>query len=165
LILAEPAAAAAVSCRSGRAARAGRSGTSYSFVTREEVPYLLDLHLYLGRTLVPAPQTPDAEAVRAAATHGVAGVSSGGGSVLCPVLAACLLDGPGCWQIRQPASSTLQPHESLHHVRQAMPCSYCCWGTVHPDCATTHPPTHPPNAPAVGTQVTPPSWAPSQQPS
>jgi hypothetical protein len=66
-------------CRSGRAARAGRSGTSYSFVTREETPYLLDLHLYLGRTLVPAPQTPDAEAVRAAAAHGVAGVSSGGG--------------------------------------------------------------------------------------
>lgn len=35
--------------RSGRAARAGRSGTSYALLTKEEIPYLLDLHLYLSR--------------------------------------------------------------------------------------------------------------------
>jgi len=35
--------------RVGRVARAGRSGTAYSFVTSEELPYMLDLHLFLGR--------------------------------------------------------------------------------------------------------------------
>nr|XP_008508463.1 PREDICTED: LOW QUALITY PROTEIN: ATP-dependent RNA helicase DDX54 [Equus przewalskii] len=37
--------------RVGRVARAGRSGTAYSLVAPDEVPYLLDLHLFLGRTL------------------------------------------------------------------------------------------------------------------
>lgn len=32
-------------------ARAGRSGTAYSLVAPDEVPYLLDLHLFLGRAL------------------------------------------------------------------------------------------------------------------
>ena len=35
--------------RVGRCARAGRSGTAYSLVSVEELPYLLDLHLFLGR--------------------------------------------------------------------------------------------------------------------
>lgn len=35
----------------GRVARAGRSGTAYSLVAPDEVPYLLDLHLFLGRAL------------------------------------------------------------------------------------------------------------------
>lgn len=35
-------------------ARAGRSGTAYSLVAPDEVPYLLDLHLFLGRALTPA---------------------------------------------------------------------------------------------------------------
>ncbi|XP_034257022.1 ATP-dependent RNA helicase DDX54 [Thrips palmi] len=35
--------------RVGRCARAGRSGTAYSLVSTEELPYLLDLHLFLGR--------------------------------------------------------------------------------------------------------------------
>jgi ATP-dependent RNA helicase DDX54/DBP10 len=38
--------------RAGRAARAGRSGTAFSFVTNDELPYLLDLQLFLGRQLV-----------------------------------------------------------------------------------------------------------------
>nr|XP_044988398.1 ATP-dependent RNA helicase DDX54 [Jaculus jaculus] len=38
--------------RVGRVARAGRSGTAYSLVAPDEVSYLLDLHLFLGRTLV-----------------------------------------------------------------------------------------------------------------
>lgn len=50
--------------RVGRAARMGRSGTAYSILTREELPYLMDLNLYLGRSVVPAPLIPDAEAVR-----------------------------------------------------------------------------------------------------
>ncbi|KAJ7518014.1 hypothetical protein O6H91_21G050900 [Diphasiastrum complanatum] len=41
--------------RVGRAARAGRSGTAYSFVTAEEVPYMLDLHLFLSKPVFPAP--------------------------------------------------------------------------------------------------------------
>lgn len=35
----------------GRVARAGRSGTAYSLVAPDELPYLLDLHLFLGRSL------------------------------------------------------------------------------------------------------------------
>ncbi|XP_049644734.1 ATP-dependent RNA helicase DDX54 [Suncus etruscus] len=37
--------------RVGRVARAGRSGTAYSLVAPDELPYLLDLHLFLGRSL------------------------------------------------------------------------------------------------------------------
>ena len=37
--------------RVGCVARAGRSGTAYSFVAPDEVPYVLDLHLFLGRSL------------------------------------------------------------------------------------------------------------------
>uniref|UniRef100_UPI00358E29C2 ATP-dependent RNA helicase DDX54 n=1 Tax=Myxine glutinosa TaxID=7769 RepID=UPI00358E29C2 len=37
--------------RVGRVARAGRSGVAYSLVTNDELPYLLDLHLFLGRPL------------------------------------------------------------------------------------------------------------------
>lgn len=38
--------------RVGRTARAGRRGWAYSLVTPEEVPYLLDLQLFLARPLV-----------------------------------------------------------------------------------------------------------------
>ncbi|NWZ69149.1 DDX54 helicase, partial [Acrocephalus arundinaceus] len=38
--------------RVGRVARAGRSGTAYSLVAPDEMPYVLDLHLFLGRPLV-----------------------------------------------------------------------------------------------------------------
>ena len=38
--------------RSGRAARAGRSGTAYSFITNDDLAYLLDLQLFLGRSWV-----------------------------------------------------------------------------------------------------------------
>ncbi|KAJ3383176.1 ATP-dependent RNA helicase dbp10 [Lobulomyces angularis] len=38
--------------RVGRVARAGRSGTAISFVSSEELPYLLDLQLFLGRPLI-----------------------------------------------------------------------------------------------------------------
>ena len=41
--------------RAGRAARAGRSGRAISLVEPEEMPYLVDLHLYLGRNLRPVP--------------------------------------------------------------------------------------------------------------
>lgn len=37
--------------RVGRVARAGRSGSAISLVSMDEVPYLLDLHLFLGRPL------------------------------------------------------------------------------------------------------------------
>ncbi|CAL8470205.1 g9747 [Coccomyxa elongata] len=52
--------------RAGRAARAGRSGTAYSLFTREELPYLLDLHLFLSRGVHPAPVTSLAQAAAAA---------------------------------------------------------------------------------------------------
>lgn len=37
--------------RVGRAARAGRSGTAYSLAAPDEIPYLLDLQLFLGQKL------------------------------------------------------------------------------------------------------------------
>jgi ATP-dependent RNA helicase DDX54/DBP10 len=52
--------------RVGRVARAGRSGTAYSLVAPDEVPYLLDLHLFLGRSLTlarPHEETPGAVGV------------------------------------------------------------------------------------------------------
>ena len=33
----------------GRVARAGRSGRAYSLVSHDEVAYMIDLHLFLGR--------------------------------------------------------------------------------------------------------------------
>lgn len=42
--------------RVGRVARAGRTGAAYSFVTPEDMPYLLDLHLFLSKPLRPAPR-------------------------------------------------------------------------------------------------------------
>ena len=47
--------------RAGRAARVGRAGTAFSFLTPDELPYLLDLHLFLGRPIRAAPS--DAEVV------------------------------------------------------------------------------------------------------
>lgn len=46
--------------RSGRVARAGRTGVAYSFVAPDELPYMIDLHLFFGRKLlneVPAGDT------------------------------------------------------------------------------------------------------------
>ncbi|KAJ8020992.1 ATP-dependent RNA helicase DDX54 [Holothuria leucospilota] len=37
--------------RVGRVARAGRTGTAYSIIAPDEMPYLLDLRLFLGRSL------------------------------------------------------------------------------------------------------------------
>lgn len=42
----------------GRCARAGKSGQAYSLVTRDEICYLLDLHLFLGRPFCPVFETP-----------------------------------------------------------------------------------------------------------
>ncbi|KAK6938335.1 hypothetical protein RJ641_031843 [Dillenia turbinata] len=42
-------------CRVGRAARAGRTGTAFSFFTSENMPYLLDLHLFLSKPIRAAP--------------------------------------------------------------------------------------------------------------
>ncbi|KAF5725972.1 putative DEAD-box ATP-dependent RNA helicase 29 isoform X2 [Tripterygium wilfordii] len=41
--------------RVGRAARAGRTGTAFSFLTAEDMPYLLDLYLFLSKPIKPAP--------------------------------------------------------------------------------------------------------------
>ncbi|KAM9621653.1 ATP-dependent RNA helicase DDX54 [Trichechus inunguis] len=57
--------------RVGRVARAGRSGTAYSLVAPDEVPYLLDLHLFLGRALTLA--RPHEEPSDAAGVDGVLG--------------------------------------------------------------------------------------------
>ena len=46
--------------------RAGRVGTAYSLLTRDELPYLLDLHLFLARPLRPAPVQSIAAAAGAA---------------------------------------------------------------------------------------------------
>lgn len=51
--------------RVGRVARAGRGGTAFSLVCSDEVPYLYDLHLFLGRPvqLAHLEHTPDADGV------------------------------------------------------------------------------------------------------
>ncbi|XP_077249788.1 putative DEAD-box ATP-dependent RNA helicase 29 [Tasmannia lanceolata] len=41
--------------RVGRAARAGRTGTAFSFITSEDMAYLLDLHLFLSKPVRPSP--------------------------------------------------------------------------------------------------------------
>ncbi|KAL2503649.1 putative DEAD-box ATP-dependent RNA helicase 29 [Abeliophyllum distichum] len=41
--------------RVGRAARAGRTGTAFSLVTYEDMPFLLDLHLFLSKPIRAAP--------------------------------------------------------------------------------------------------------------
>lgn len=35
----------------GRVARAGRAGRAYSLVSSDEAPYVIDLHLFLGRSI------------------------------------------------------------------------------------------------------------------
>ncbi|XP_021042257.1 ATP-dependent RNA helicase DDX54 isoform X1 [Mus pahari] len=57
--------------RVGRVARAGRSGTAYSLVAPDEVPYLLDLHLFLGRSVTLA--RPHEEPSGAVGRDGVLG--------------------------------------------------------------------------------------------
>ncbi|KAJ9627725.1 ATP-dependent RNA helicase dbp10 [Taxawa tesnikishii (nom. ined.)] len=46
--------------RVGRTARAGRRGWSYSFITNQDLPYLLDLQLFLSRKLVLGRETEEA---------------------------------------------------------------------------------------------------------
>ncbi len=46
--------------RVGRVARAGREGTAYSFVGLDEIPYFIDLQLFLGGTTDVIPLNPDA---------------------------------------------------------------------------------------------------------
>lgn len=48
--------------RAGRVARAGRTGVAYSFVAPDEMPYMIDLHLFFGRKLINA--VPEGEAYR-----------------------------------------------------------------------------------------------------
>ncbi|PVG01269.1 DEAD-domain-containing protein [Serendipita vermifera] len=47
--------------RVGRTARMGRKGWAWSFVGRDELPYLLDLHLFLGRPLINELSNPGSE--------------------------------------------------------------------------------------------------------
>lgn len=48
------------------ASRAGRVGMAYSLITRDELPYLLDLHLFLSRPLRPAEVQSISDAATAA---------------------------------------------------------------------------------------------------
>ncbi|CAM9456488.1 unnamed protein product, partial [Ectocarpus sp. 12 AP-2014] len=62
--------------RVGRAARQGRTGTAYSIVDPEEIPHMLDLHLFLGRmptNVYVAPKGPGPDGAT------VDGVGAGGG--------------------------------------------------------------------------------------
>lgn len=47
--------------RVGRVARAGREGYAYSLVAQDEVPFLLDLYIFLGRSLTIASQLKNVE--------------------------------------------------------------------------------------------------------
>ena len=44
--------------RVGRVARAGRTGNAHSFLVKEELGFLVDLHLFLGRKIAAASKTP-----------------------------------------------------------------------------------------------------------
>ena len=50
--------------------RAGRTGMAYSLFTRDELPFALDLHLFLGRRLAPAPRRSVSDAAAAGAEAG-----------------------------------------------------------------------------------------------
>jgi len=63
--------------RAGRAARAGRAGSAWSLASRDEVGYVLDLHLFLGRPLAVAPPAP-----LGLAAAGAAGADAGGATLL-----------------------------------------------------------------------------------
>ncbi|NWS54506.1 DDX54 helicase, partial [Chunga burmeisteri] len=60
--------------RVGRVARAGRSGTAYSLVAPDEMPYVFDLHLFLGRPLILA----GAQEMPAGKADLAAGINAGG---------------------------------------------------------------------------------------
>jgi ATP-dependent RNA helicase DDX54/DBP10 len=45
--------------RAGRTARNGQKGTSYSLVTKEEVPYMHDLSIFVGRKYFDGPAVAD----------------------------------------------------------------------------------------------------------
>lgn len=45
----------------GRVARAGRSGVAYSLVSPDEVSYVYDLHVFLGRPVKFVPQGKSTE--------------------------------------------------------------------------------------------------------
>ena len=47
--------------RSGRTARAGQTGTSYSIVTNEEIGYMHDLSIFVGRKHFDRPEIKDNE--------------------------------------------------------------------------------------------------------
>lgn len=53
--------------------RAGRTGMAYSLFTRDELPFALDLHLFLGRRLAPAPRRSVSDAAAAGAEAGSEG--------------------------------------------------------------------------------------------
>ncbi|KFP68024.1 ATP-dependent RNA helicase DDX54, partial [Cariama cristata] len=76
--------------RVGRVARAGRSGTAYSLVAPDEMPYVFDLHLFLGHPLVLA----GAQEMPAGKADLAAGISHRGGhnsALLNPGLLPCPL--------------------------------------------------------------------------
>ncbi|EGG13117.1 uncharacterized protein MELLADRAFT_32308 [Melampsora larici-populina 98AG31] len=54
-----PSSARAFVHRVGRTARAGRKGWAYSLVTQTELPYLMDLQLFLSRPLLTCPLHPE----------------------------------------------------------------------------------------------------------
>ena len=45
--------------RSGRTARAGQSGTSYSIITQDELAYMHDLSIFVGRRHFDRVETPE----------------------------------------------------------------------------------------------------------
>ena len=60
--------------RVGRVARAGRSGTAYSLLSPDELPYLLDLHLFLGKAVTLAtPGSEERSGVLGSVPHSVLG--------------------------------------------------------------------------------------------
>ena len=49
---------------SGRVARAGRSGMAYSLIAPDEMAFLIDLHVFLGRPLKTVPVDGSAQGMK-----------------------------------------------------------------------------------------------------
>ena len=94
--------------RSGRAARAGRPGTSVSFVTADEYPYLIDLHLFLSRPLRVVGQPLPQGAAQALADEGDSWCVPAPGVWLRLVVCVC-----DSWCVAAPQARVCRLHGSV----------------------------------------------------
>ncbi|XP_078467731.1 ATP-dependent RNA helicase DDX54-like [Lampetra planeri] len=101
--------------RVGRVARAGRPGTAYSLVAPDEIPFVIDLHLFLGRPLrFPA----SAAAAAAAAAKEAGGAAAADTDGLLGRVPQCVLDDEDTL-LRAQHESSLELSSLLHVAENA----------------------------------------------